>query len=93
MDKRIIKYIGIFLGLLGIYYLGKGTIFVTDKDSMFIAVLIVSLTIKYFIHKAESGEEIYLRPLTALKAIEEAVGRATEMGKSVLFVPGILFLN
>ena len=89
MDKRIIKYIGIFLGLLGIYYLGKGTIFVTDKDSMFIAVLIVSLTIKYFVQKAESGEEIYLRPLSALKAIEEAVGRATEMGKSVLFVPGI----
>tara|TARA_S200000501_G_C20863352_1_gene760830 strand:+ start:984 stop:1844 length:861 start_codon:yes stop_codon:yes gene_type:complete len=89
LDKKIIKYVGIFFGLLVVYFLGRGTIFVTDKDSMFISVIIVSLTIKYFIQKAESGEEIYLRPLSALKAIEEAVGRATEMGKSVLFVPGI----
>ena len=79
----------ILIGILVVYFLGKGVFFVKDKDSMFIAVLIVSFTIKYFIQKAELGEKIYLRPLSALKAIEEAVGRATEMGKSVLFVPGI----
>ena len=89
MDKRLIKYILSFIGILILYYFGRGTVFVTDKNAMFVAVILVSLTIRYFIQKAESGEEIYLRPLSALKAIEEAVGRATEMGKSVLFVPGI----
>jgi hypothetical protein len=56
---------------------------------MFVAVILVSLTIMYYIQKVRSGEDIYLRPLPALKAMEEAVGRATEMGKPVLFVPGI----
>ncbi|MBC8198175.1 MAG: hypothetical protein H8E60_09845 [Candidatus Marinimicrobia bacterium] len=89
MDKRIISFIGIFVIIIGIYYLGNGNIFVNDKNTIFVSVIIVSLTISFYIQKARSGEEIYLRPLAALKAIEEAVGRATEMGKSVLFVPGI----
>ena len=29
-----------------------------------------------------------LRQIAGLKAIEEAVGRATEMGRSILFTPG-----
>ena len=78
MDNKILKYSGVFLGIIFFYIQGKGTIFVEDKDLMFISVVLVSLTISYFIQKAKSGEEIYLRPLSALKAIEEAVGRATE---------------
>ena len=38
---------------------------------------------------ARSGGQIKVREIAGLKAIEEAVGRATEMGRSVLFVPGI----
>ena len=89
MNKRLFKYVGIFVLLTSIFIYLRGSFVVENKTSMFICVLVVSLTIKYFIQKAKAGEEIYLRPLPALKAIEEAVGRATEMGKSVLFVPGI----
>ena len=32
-------------------------------------------------------------PIAGLEAVSEAVGRATEMGKPVLFVPGILDIN
>jgi hypothetical protein len=35
------------------------------------------------------GTEIYIRPIAAVQAVEEAIGRATEMGKPILFVPGI----
>jgi len=66
-----------------------GWIFVHGKDILFSAILITSFLLLYFIKKAGSGEKIYLRPIAGLKAIEEAVGRATEMGKAVLFVPGI----
>jgi len=38
---------------------------------------------------AKRGSEIYIRPIPALQAVEEAIGRATEMGKPILFVPGI----
>jgi hypothetical protein len=93
MDKRIITFFGIFVTIIGIYYFGNGIIFVDDKNTIFTAVIIVSLTISFYIQKARAGEEIYLRPLPALKAIEEAIGRATEMGKSVLFVPGISDLD
>ena len=45
------------------------------------------------IRMAERGEEFYLRPIPGLKAVEEAVGRSTEMGKPVLFVPGIMDMD
>jgi hypothetical protein len=38
---------------------------------------------------ARSGRPIRIRRLAGLDAVEEAVGRATEMGRPVLFIPGI----
>ena len=70
-----------------------GWIFVHGKDVIFLAIIVSSLILLYFIQKAGYGEKFYLRPIAGLKAIEEAVGRATEMGKSVLFVPGISDLD
>ena len=42
---------------------------------------------------ARRGKPFYVRPIAGLQAIEEAVGRATEMGKPMLFVPGIQDVN
>jgi hypothetical protein len=42
---------------------------------------------------ARKGKEIYIRPIAGLAAIDEAVGRATEMGRPVLFVSGLVGLN
>ena len=49
--------------------------------------------ILYYIRAAESGRELKLRPIAGLQAVDEAVGRATEMGKKCLFVPGITDIN
>src|SRR5262249_40939085 len=38
---------------------------------------------------SRKGRAMYIRPIAGLKALEEAVGRATEMGKPVFFMPGI----
>ena len=46
-----------------------------------------------FIAKARRGAEIYVRRIAGLNAIDEAVGRATELGKKVLYVPGIMGLD
>ena len=73
--------------------MGEGVIFIEGARVKFAAILLVSITIYYYIDRASSGEDIYLRKIPGLKAIEEAVGRATEMGKSVLFVPGIMDLD
>ena len=42
---------------------------------------------------ARNGVVMKIRKIAALEAIDEAVGRATEMGRPVLFVPGIQDMN
>jgi hypothetical protein len=41
-----------------------------------------------FIRAARSGRSLFVRRIAGLAAIDEAVGRATEMGRAVLYVPG-----
>ncbi|MBI4364007.1 MAG: hypothetical protein HY568_01125 [Candidatus Latescibacteria bacterium] len=41
------------------------------------------------ISAARSGKKIFIRRIAGLNAIDEAIGRATEIGKKVLYVPGI----
>jgi len=93
MNNKVVIWSVLFLGVMGLYILGEGTIFVEGARVIFASILLVSITIYYYIDQARSGEEIYLRKIPGLKAFEEAVGRATEMGKSVLFVPGIMDLD
>jgi hypothetical protein len=47
----------------------------------------------FFIRKAVKGRPLYVRKIAGIDAIEEAIGRATEMGKAVLYVPGIDDVN
>lgn len=58
-----------------------------------VLVLIFSTFIILNIRRAEagkrSGKHIFIRRIAGLNAIDEAIGRATEMGKPVLMVPGI----
>jgi len=67
--------------------------FNTNRLNRFIALIIICGVILYFIGRAKKNKKIYLRPVAGLQAFEEAVGRATEMGRSVLFVPGIMDLD
>ena len=78
-----------------IYLVDKNpySIFISGNELTFFSILFSCLTIEFFIQKAKNGEEIYMRPIAAMKAMEEAVGRATEMGSSVLYVPGISGLD
>lgn len=43
----------------------------------------------FFILQARSGRTLKIRKIAGLAAVDEAVGRATEMGRPILFVPGI----
>lgn len=45
-------------------------------------------TILFFINRAKSGRELFIRKIAGLEAVDEAVGRATEMGKKVFYIPG-----
>ena len=43
----------------------------------------------WYVWQAQSGKKPFVRRIAGIDAIEEAIGRATEMGRSVLYVPGI----
>ena len=63
--------------------------FNTDEFSVFIASILFILMIFYYFGKAQRGQQMYLRPIAGIEAIDEAIGRATEMGKPILYVPGL----
>ncbi|MBI2252851.1 MAG: hypothetical protein HYU63_08970 [Armatimonadetes bacterium] len=60
-----------------------------DKLNNLLGVIILTLCITWFIYHAKRGKELYVRRIAGLSAVDEAVGRATEMGKPVLYITGL----
>lgn len=61
----------------------------TDRLPLLLVIVLVASAVAAAIALARSGRPVKIRRLAALDAVDEAIGRATEMGRSVLFVPGI----
>jgi hypothetical protein len=59
------------------------------KSNLLVIACILVFAITYFIYLGAKGTELYIRKIAGLEAVNEAVGRATEMGRPVLFIPGI----
>ncbi|MBD3258234.1 hypothetical protein GF377_07355 [candidate division GN15 bacterium] len=60
-----------------------------DRTALFFIALIIAGAVIYFVETAKRGKELFIRKIAGLEAIDDAVGRATEMGRPVLFIPGI----
>jgi len=60
-------------------------------ENWFSAIILAVLCglILYRIFSAQRGKLPFIRRIPGLNAIEEAVGRATEMGRPILMIPGI----
>jgi hypothetical protein len=64
------------------------------KDPILFCLILFAILVFALISRARRHTEtMYIRPLAGISAIEEAVGRATEMGRPVLYVPGIDDVN
>lgn len=59
------------------------------RINILISIIIFGLFLAYFIIQARRGKELFVRKIPGLDAVEEAVGRATEMGKPILYIPGL----
>ncbi|MEZ5358616.1 MAG: DUF6754 domain-containing protein [Candidatus Zixiibacteriota bacterium] len=57
--------------------------------NILIGIIILSASIIYFIFAAKGGKQFYIRKIAGIEEVENAVGRATEMGRSIYYVPGI----
>ena len=66
-----------------------GEWFHTGKIPLLLAMLLFSAAIVWNIYYARSGKEVFVRRIPGLEAVDEAIGRATEMGRSILYVLGL----
>lgn len=60
-----------------------------DKLPLFILLVFLCAAVVWYIFRARQGKQFYIRRINGLDSMDEAVGRATEMGKPIVFVPGI----
>ena len=67
----------------------EGNWFNWKKLNNFIILIAFSALVLLFIEHAKKNPDLYLRKISGLDAIDDALGRATEMGKPVLFVHGL----
>ena len=64
-----------------------------DKKYLFLIALIIGGAVIFFIETARRGKKLFVRKIAGLEAVDDAVGRATEMGRPILFIPGILDMD
>jgi len=62
------------------------------KNTM-VATIVMFALVGVYVAIARRGKELYVRKIAGLNAIDEAVGRATEMGKKIFYIPGIMSLS
>ncbi len=67
--------------------------FHTERINVVFFTLLFAFLIIFFINRAKKGVDLFVRKIAGLLAVEEAVGRATEMGKPILYVPGLTGIN
>ncbi|UCG29892.1 MAG: hypothetical protein JSV53_10390 [candidate division WOR-3 bacterium] len=68
-------------------------VFNTGRINIAVCIIILFSAVIYYIRRARRGEQLYIRKIPGITAMEEAIGRATEMGKPVLYVPGIMDID
>ncbi|KQC13055.1 MAG: hypothetical protein APR63_01465 [Desulfuromonas sp. SDB] len=67
----------------------QASLFNFYKVNSFIATAFIFVALILFLNLARKGKGLFIRKIAGLDALDEAVGRATEMGKPVLYVPGL----
>jgi len=69
--------------------MAKAQWFHTGKIPLFVAMIIFCTAIVGNIYYAKGGRDIFVRRIPGLEAVDEAIGRATEMGRSILYTTGL----
>lgn len=70
------------------YYSPISNWFDWNKLFTLFAVIIFGVMVVLFVHLAKKGKNLYMRPIAGLEEIDNAIGRATEMGRPMLYCMG-----
>jgi len=63
--------------------------FNSTRWSVLVLTMLYFAFVLWYVWQAQSGKKPFVRRIAGIDAIEEAIGRATEMGRPVLYIPGI----
>ncbi len=66
-----------------------GQWFHLGKLPVFVGTVAFTIMVLAFISLARKGKEFYVRPLAGIDAVDDAIGRATEMGRPILYILGL----
>ncbi|MEO0137058.1 MAG: DUF6754 domain-containing protein [candidate division WOR-3 bacterium] len=67
----------------------KAQFFHKGRINILFTIVLFTMLLGYFMTRARKGASLFIRKIAGLDAVEEAVGRATEMGRPILYVPGL----
>lgn len=71
----------------------KSNWFRTGRWNTLVLTILTFAMVVSFIQIAKRGKDLYIRKIAGLSAMDEAIGRATEMGRKMLYIPGILSIS
>ena len=71
------------------YAAARAQWFDTNTIPALVGTVIMSAILLYFINRARKDRNLFIRRISGLDAVDEALGRATEMGRPTLYVPGL----
>jgi len=63
--------------------------FDSRRINTLVGMILLSFFILFYIVQAKAGKKLFIRKIAGMEAVDEAVGRATEMGKKVFYIAGI----
>jgi hypothetical protein len=63
--------------------------FDTDRIPALVGVAVFTFLMVFATNLARRNRNLFVRRISGLDAVEEALGRATEMGRPILYVPGL----
>jgi len=65
-------------------------LFNPQRANTLMVVAIFFGSVLFFMRETRRGRYLFIRRIAGLEAADEAIGRATEMGRPVLYIPGIM---
>jgi hypothetical protein len=71
----------------------KAQWFNTARANILVLAILISAVFIIFIARARRGAKMFVRKIAGLDAIDDALGRATEMGKPILFSFGLGYIT
>jgi hypothetical protein len=81
-DGRVSAWSGVASGT------AAGNWFHRGKVNVLLAVILFAIATVGYIRSGRGGKKLFIRPIPGISAVDEAIGRATEMGRPILFVLG-----